>query len=86
MVGYNAKDGHAVPAMAQPLPGSILAFSPQGAWGDAPVCVHQGIHGFYQAHSVGTGIPFARTLLELGMSRWGLLKLHGHDGALWPGL
>jgi hypothetical protein len=31
-----------MPELAQPLPGKVLAFSPDGAWGDAQPSIHYG--------------------------------------------
>jgi hypothetical protein len=41
-VGYNSIDGQPMPELAQPLPGKVLAFSPEGAWGDAQPSIHYG--------------------------------------------
>jgi hypothetical protein len=41
-VGYNSIDGQPMPELAQPMPGRVLAFGPDGAWGDAQPSIHYG--------------------------------------------
>jgi hypothetical protein len=58
-----------MPDIAQPVPGRILSFGPQGAWGDATPSIHYNVHGFDQQQSVGPDMAFAHTLLDLGVSK-----------------
>ncbi|KAG2488282.1 hypothetical protein HYH03_013132 [Edaphochlamys debaryana] len=67
-VGDNSADGTDIPPAAQPLPGLVLSYDASGTWRDAVPNIHLGVHGYSAMPSNGPGIPFARTLVSLGLS------------------